>query len=72
MTRTPATGARVGASRTAMEVLFILLPIALGFVLAAVFVFAWAVRDGQFDDLDTPALRALLDDPRGADDEPRR
>ncbi len=55
-----------------MEVLFILLPIALGFVLAAVFVFAWAVRDGQFDDLDTPALRALLDDPRGADDEPRR
>ncbi len=55
-----------------MDVLFILLPIALGFVLAAVFVFAWAVRDGQFDDLETPALRALLDDPRASDEEVSR
>ncbi|MCB9544557.1 MAG: cbb3-type cytochrome oxidase assembly protein CcoS [bacterium] len=45
-----------------MEILFILLPVALGFVLAAVLVFAWAARDGQFDDLDTPAYRVLLDD----------
>jgi cbb3-type cytochrome oxidase maturation protein len=45
-----------------VDVLFLLLPVALGFVLAAVVVFAWAVRDGQFDDLETPALRVLLDD----------
>ena len=45
-----------------MEVLFLLLPIALGFVLAAVVVFAWAVHDGQLDDLETPALRMLLED----------
>lgn len=45
-----------------MDVLFLLLPVALGFVLAAVVVFTWAVRDGQFDDLETPALRVLLDD----------
>ena len=24
--------------------------------------FRWAVRDGQFDDTETPALRILLDD----------
>lgn len=45
-----------------MEILFVLLPVALGFVLAAVLVFSWAVRDGQFDDLETPAFRVLVDD----------
>lgn len=46
-----------------MEAIYLLLPLALGFVSAAVVLFAIAVRDGQFDDLDTPAMRALLDDP---------
>jgi cbb3-type cytochrome oxidase maturation protein len=45
-----------------MEVLFILLPLALGFAAAAVGVFVWAARSGQFDDLSTPAIRALHDD----------
>jgi cbb3-type cytochrome oxidase maturation protein len=45
-----------------MDVLFILLPLALGFVAGTVAVFGWAVRSGQFDDLETPALRVLLDD----------
>jgi cbb3-type cytochrome oxidase maturation protein len=45
-----------------MEMLYFLLPVALGFVLAAVVTFRWAVRNGQFDDLDTPPLRALLDE----------
>lgn len=44
-----------------MEVLFLLLPLALGFMLATIVVFRWAVRGGQFDDLETPALRILLD-----------
>ncbi len=36
----------------------------LGLALAAIAVAAaiWAVRGGQYDDLDTPALRALVDD----------
>ena len=50
-----------------MEILFILLPVALGFVLATVFVFSWAVRGGQFDDMETPALRMLLDETTTAD-----
>ena len=42
--------------------MFVLLPAALLFAAAAVFVFAWAVRSGQFDDLETPAMRILGDD----------
>lgn len=45
-----------------MNILFLLLPLALVLVLAALAAFRWAARGGQFDDLDTPALRALDDD----------
>lgn len=33
-----------------------------GLFLAA---FVWAVRSGQFDDTQTPAMRSLLDEPSG-------
>jgi cbb3-type cytochrome oxidase maturation protein len=42
-----------------MAVMFILLPVALLFSGAALIVFFWAVRAGQFDDLETPGLRIL-------------
>jgi cbb3-type cytochrome oxidase maturation protein len=45
-----------------MEVLFLLLPAALVFATIAVAVFIWAARSGQFDDLDTPAIRILNED----------
>jgi cbb3-type cytochrome oxidase maturation protein len=45
-----------------MSVLFVLVPVVLVVVLAAVLTFAWAARRGQFDDLTTPAWRALHDD----------
>ncbi len=45
-----------------MNVLLVLIPLSLVLVLLAVGVFVWAVRKGQFDDLDTPALRILQDD----------
>jgi cbb3-type cytochrome oxidase maturation protein len=45
-----------------MSVLYIVLPLALVVVLAAVAAFLWATDRGQFDDLDTPALRMLHDD----------
>lgn len=44
-----------------MNILFLLIPIALVIVAAAVTGFWWATRDGQFDDLETPAVRILLD-----------
>jgi len=45
-----------------MSVLFLVLPLALCIVSAAVTGFLWAVRRGQFDDLKTPGVRMLHDD----------
>jgi len=45
-----------------MESLFILIPIALVFVIVALAVFFWAVRSGQYEDLDTEARRILFDE----------
>ena len=45
-----------------MEILYLLIPLSvvLVFVIAAVFWFA--LKSGQFDDLDGPALQILADD----------
>ena len=45
-----------------MNVLFILVPLAVVLAAAGVAAFRWAVGDGQYDDIETPALRMLLDD----------
>ncbi len=45
-----------------MSVLFIVLPLALLLVGAAVVAFVWSAHSGQMDDLDTPAVRMLHDD----------
>jgi len=42
-----------------MSIIFVILPITLLLSLGAVAAFTWATRGGQFDDLRTPALRAL-------------
>ncbi len=45
-----------------MDILFVAIPIALlvaGFFVAA---FLWGVRSGQWDDVDTPPMRMLLED----------
>lgn len=45
-----------------METIFVLLPLALLIAAIAVGFFVWAAQSGQFDDLDTPAVRMLFDD----------
>lgn len=50
-----------------MSVLYLVVPVALVLVGAAVLAFVWAARRGQFDDVTTPAIRIVLDD---ADAEP--
>lgn len=45
-----------------MTVLFLVVPLATVLVGVAVVAFVWATRRGQFDDLDTPAVRMLHDD----------
>jgi len=47
-----------------MSIVYLVLPLALVIVLGAVLAFVWAARRGQFDDLETPALRMLHDDER--------
>ena len=42
-----------------MSVIYLVLPLAILVVGVAVLAFVWAARRGQFDDLDTPAVRAL-------------
>lgn len=49
-----------------MNILLALIPISLLLLGAAIWAFLWAVRGGQFDDLDTPALDMLRDDDRPA------
>ena len=45
-----------------MSVLFILVPVAIALAAVGVAGFLWAVRSGQFEDVQTPAYRLLLDD----------
>jgi cbb3-type cytochrome oxidase maturation protein len=45
-----------------MSVLYLVIPLALVIVGVAVAAFVWATNKGQFDDLDTPAVRMLMDD----------
>ena len=49
-----------------MRILYLLIPMALGVIGVALWAFLWAVRNGQFDDLEGPAHRILMDD-----DDPR-
>ena len=46
-----------------MTVLYVVVPVALVLVAGAIAAYAFAARRGQFDDLVTPALRVLHDDP---------
>lgn len=45
-----------------MSVLFVVLPVALALAAAGLTAFLWAIRQGQYDDLDTPPYRAMFDD----------
>lgn len=45
-----------------MSILSFLIPIALGMGALGLAVFFWAMRSGQFEDLDGAAHRILIDD----------
>ncbi len=45
-----------------MSVLFIMIPAALVLAGIGIAAFVIAAKRGQFDDLDTPAIRAVFDD----------
>jgi cbb3-type cytochrome oxidase maturation protein len=45
-----------------MEILYLLIPLSLLLVGVIIWVFLWAVRSGQFDDMEGPAYQILMDD----------
>ncbi len=45
-----------------MNLVYLILPIALLIAAGFVTAFVWATRRGQFDDMDTPAMRLLGED----------
>ena len=45
-----------------MKILMFLVPLMLILVALGIVLFSWAVRNGQYDDLDGPAHRILYDD----------
>ena len=45
-----------------MEVIYLLLPLVIVLIAGAAWLFLRALRSGQFDDLETPAVRILFDD----------
>lgn len=50
-----------------MEILYLLVPLAVLIAGVIVWAFLWSIRSGQFDDLEGPAHRILMDE----DDLPR-
>jgi len=45
-----------------MSILYLLIPLAVGLMAIAIAFFLWTVRTGQYDDLEGPAHRILMDD----------
>ena len=49
---------------TEVEIIYLLIPISLILLGVIVWILLWAVKDGQYDDLEGPAHRILMDEDR--------
>ena len=47
-----------------MTILLVLVPISLALLGLAIWAFLWAVKSGQYDDLDSPSIDMLRDESR--------
>lgn len=47
-----------------MDILYLLVPLSVVLVFLVALVFWWSLKSGQFEDLDGPGYRVLLDDDR--------
>lgn len=58
------------------ESLYLLIPLSVVLVFGIALVFRWSVRSGQFDDLEGPAFRILMDDdkpsPKNAENQAKK
>jgi cbb3-type cytochrome oxidase maturation protein len=55
-----------------MDILFVLIPAALGLGLIGLGAFLWSMKTGQFEDLDGAAWRAIMDDDLPEDSQEKR
>ncbi|MEO8856153.1 MAG: cbb3-type cytochrome oxidase assembly protein CcoS [Burkholderiaceae bacterium] len=47
-----------------MNILVVMIPLSIVLLIGAGIAFFWAVENDQFEDMDTPGLLPLLDDPQ--------
>jgi len=52
-----------------MDILYLLIPLSIVLVFLIGAGFWWSLRSGQFDDLDGPGYRILMDDDRARSDD---
>lgn len=45
-----------------MEILYVLIPLSIVLLSIAIWFLSWAIKSGQFDDLEGPAHRILFED----------
>ena len=55
-----------------MNIIYVLIPLSVVLMVLAIAFFFWAVRNEQFDDLDTPALDILDEDEQPKPEPPDR
>lgn len=45
-----------------MDIVYVLVPLSIVLIVIALLIFNWAVKSGQFDDLESPSHKILFDD----------
>ncbi len=55
-----------------MSAIYLLIPLAMIVLAISIWLFFWAVKRGQFDDLDSPGHSILLDDKNIVEAKPQR
>jgi cbb3-type cytochrome oxidase maturation protein len=45
-----------------MEIIYLLIPLSLLLIALVIVILFWAIRSGQYDDMEGPAHRVLMDD----------
>ena len=55
-----------------MEILYFLIPISVLLVFFIGFLFWWSLRSGQYDDLEGPGYRVLMDDDKARGVTPKK
>jgi cbb3-type cytochrome oxidase maturation protein len=53
-----------------MEIMYLLVPVSVILVFLIGILFWWSLRSGQFDDMEGPAYRILMDDDKVAAEPP--